>query len=234
MVREEARDYPPIDLHLGAAVRTSDGHRLGTVDRIVIERSSRRVTDIILHKGRFLIRDVVVPVEHIGQVSRDLVDLTLTADEVDRLPDFEEEAFLPLESQDIPPLITWEGPPDYEPRPVIVPAADLYTPRVMPFAPHLVVERRGVWPDMADLETGTRLYCHEGLIGTIVDLLVSPGSGRAQTVIVESGAPRPRRWEVPVEELHVADDGDGLRVLRHRWELDRFERHEGNERRPAA
>jgi uncharacterized protein YrrD len=224
MARKDTNSSSPIDLHLGATVRASDGHRLGTVGRIIIDRPSRRVTEIVVHEGGFPTREVIVPVEQIGQVRRDVVDLTLTAAELDRLPDFEEEAFLPLGSRDIPPLITWEGPPDYEPRPVIIPAAALYTPKVMPFAPQLVVERHGEGPDSTDLSVGDRLYCREGLLGTIVDLLVSPGSGRAQAVIVESGGSHPLRWEIPVDELRVVEGGDGLQTLRHRWELGRFER----------
>ena len=224
MARKDSNDHPPIDLHLGASVRTSDGHHLGPVGRAIVERSSRRLTNIVVHKGRLLTRDVVVPVERISAISRDVVDLSLTAAEIDRLADFLEEAFVPLESQDTPPLITWEGPPDYEPRPVIVPAADLYTPRIMPFAPQLVVERKGVPPDTADLNAGSMLHCDEGPLGRIVDLLLTPGSGRAESVIVESEGPDPTQWEIPVDELYVAGEDGDLQVRRSRSELRRFER----------
>jgi sporulation protein YlmC with PRC-barrel domain len=218
-----AMHRPTIELCLGAAVRTSDNHRLGTVDRIIIDRSSRRVSEIVVHDGRFDAADVIVPVERIVSVLPDAIDLNMTAHEIATLPAFSEEAFVPLESQDIAPLITWEGPPDYEPRPVMIPASALYTPRVMPFAPQLVVERKGTPPNSADLVAGTQVFCRDGLLGTVRELLVESGSAVADAVVVESYGHPPTQWEIPVDELYVGEDGNfGLR--RNRSDLGRFVR----------
>lgn len=195
---------PELDIRLGTPVFDADGRRVGTVDQVVLEPDSRRVVDVVMRKGVFLARDVVVPVESVAEASPRGVRLCLRSDELDALPEFEETAYVPLESKDIPPLITWEGPPDYEPRNVLVPAASLYTPRVMPYAPQLVQEWENVPPSAAGLAAGASVDCADGPLGTVSEVRVDPVGGQVVAIVVQSGD---RRWLIPADRIELTEVG---------------------------
>lgn len=213
---ESARE-PELDIRLGAPVFAADRRRVGSVDRVVLEPSSGRVTHVVVHEGMLLTRDVVVPVESVESASPRRVRLRLRAAELDQLPDFVETAYVPLASKDVPPLITWEGPPDYEPHAVLVPAASLYTPQVMPFAPQLVEERKAIPPDAADLAVGTPVECLDRSVGTIVEVHVDSTDEHVTGVVLQAGA---RRRLIAVEMLEVTV-GDGVRVRLKQCEAER-------------
>jgi sporulation protein YlmC with PRC-barrel domain len=204
-------ETPELDIRLGAPVLAADGRRVGAVDQVVLEPSSRRVVDVVVRRGVLLTRDVVVPVASIAEASAEAVRLRLRTDQLSTLSDFEEAAYLPLESQDVPPLITWEGPPDYEPRPILVPAASLYSPPIKPFAPQLVEEWENVPADAAGLAPGAPVACTDGLVGTIGEVRVDPVDGHLVAVAVEGAD---RRWVIPADEVEVTDVGGILLRLR--------------------
>lgn len=206
---------PELDIRLGTPVFDADGHRVGTVDQVVLEPDSRRVLDVVMRKGVFLARDVVVPVESVAEASAGGVRLRLRRGELDALPDLEETAYVPLESKDVPPLITWEGPPDYEPRNVLVPAASLYTPRVMPYAPQLVQEWENVPPGAAGLAEGASVDCADGPLGTLSEVRVDQVGGKVVAIAVQAGD---RRWLIPADEIEMTRVG-GIRLTLRRCDL---------------
>lgn len=201
-----------LDIRLGAPVSTRDGKRVGRVDRVVVDPDGERLTHLVVHSGVILTRDVVVPAEDVDAATRDGVRLHLGSEELDRLPDFVETEFVPLESQDEPPLITWEGAPSYEPKAVLVPASLLYDPPIKPYAPQIVEERENVPYGAADIAHGSWVRCVDGPVGKVVEVRVEPSTRRVTGVVVEA---EDGRWLVPAEAIAVVDSrGVGLRARR--------------------
>lgn len=82
------------DFHMGAAVYSSDGHEIGTLARLLVERErldlralvvkeSRRFSGHMLSPGSFLLADeLIVPRDGVESISHDRIDLKLSAGEV--------------------------------------------------------------------------------------------------------------------------------------------------------
>lgn len=98
------------DLHIGVAVRGSDGRHLGTLKRIVVAREGSRVTHVVVEEGLIESgnalapggwekpRGRVVPVELVAHAGDH--ELTLACDEpaFKSYPLFEEEHAIPVEA----------------------------------------------------------------------------------------------------------------------------------------
>lgn len=88
---EPEENKPPGSVDLGAetVVMCTDGIA-GTVDRVVTEGDSDRVTHLIVRRGALLTREIAVPAELIAATDEQTIHLTIPLEELDRLPEFEE------------------------------------------------------------------------------------------------------------------------------------------------
>src|SRR5271165_5589189 len=99
------------DLHIGTPVKGIDGHHLGTLERVVLEREQERVTNIVvdpglIESGNLLApggwekpRARVVPVSAITQVGEQAIELSLDQKEFDSEPLFEQEYYVSADPQ---------------------------------------------------------------------------------------------------------------------------------------
>lgn len=93
------------DLHTGADVYSSDGHKLGELHRIVLRRSDLAATHIVVdigflrsgHKlwegGLGLDYDRVVPIDAVASASDERIDLNLSATQFKDAPEYTIESF---------------------------------------------------------------------------------------------------------------------------------------------
>ena len=104
---------------LDAKVHTSDGEDAGSIERVVIDPHANDVTHFVVDSGGFLGRHILVPRDEIERaaVDGDAIRLGLTKTELERLPTFREDDYLP-------PPTGWELPADlpYPYRGVVWPA----------------------------------------------------------------------------------------------------------------
>lgn len=80
----------------GAGVYTSEGEKIGEVERVVLDPRSNEVTHVVVEKGFLLTTDKVVPVSLIGPIVDDEVTLREDAGDLEQLPDFVEEEYVLL------------------------------------------------------------------------------------------------------------------------------------------
>ncbi len=74
-------------MHRGAVVEASDG-KVGTIDEFIIDPKNNHISHIILREGHLWgSKEVTIPLKNIAHVVDDIVQLDLTKDEVDALPD---------------------------------------------------------------------------------------------------------------------------------------------------
>jgi uncharacterized protein YrrD len=78
-----------VDVGPNTAVFCTNGSG-GSVDRVVTEGDTDRVTHLIVRRGGLFAREHEVPVSFIERVSDDGIFLTITTDELDRLPEFKD------------------------------------------------------------------------------------------------------------------------------------------------
>jgi uncharacterized protein YrrD len=89
---EPVEELPPSDVDVSplTEVRCLDGIG-GTVDEVITEDDSDRVTHLIVRRGSLLTRDLVVPVAHVREVTDGVVQLDLTQEQLDAMPEHERE-----------------------------------------------------------------------------------------------------------------------------------------------
>jgi sporulation protein YlmC with PRC-barrel domain len=96
------------DFHLGAPVHTSDGRHIGSLHRVVVDRESWEPHQVVVKEtavfnghllalaAGLITEELVVPVSAIASISRERVDLSLTAAEARRLPPYLSYSWAPL------------------------------------------------------------------------------------------------------------------------------------------
>ena len=81
-----------------AEVITSDGEKLGTIDRVVIDPDSNDVTHLVVSKGFLLTTDKVLPIELVSYSTEERVVLKEGVADFEDLPHFEQSYYVRVES----------------------------------------------------------------------------------------------------------------------------------------
>ena len=81
-----------------AEIITSDGDKLGTIDRVVLDPDSNDVTHLVVSKGFLLTTDKVLPVEMINYSTEENVVLKEEVSNFEDLPNFEQSYFVKVDN----------------------------------------------------------------------------------------------------------------------------------------
>jgi sporulation protein YlmC with PRC-barrel domain len=162
-----------VDVNLGTPVYSQDDVHVGKVDRVVVPESGGSVQSLVVHKGHFFTHDVLVPLTYVHAVDDDGVHLSLTEDQLDRLPDFIEEEYAPS------PLAT--AFPTYSMGGVMFPLG--VEPGV---APVIVDEVKDLPPGAEDIARGYTVLDVQGTeVGTVRDVQVDAARAAIDALIIE-------------------------------------------------
>jgi hypothetical protein len=183
-----------MDIEIGAAVWSKDNRQVGEVHRFVVDLEQQAVVSMVVLKGRFLPRDILVPLDFIDTAQPGRVTLDLTRAEVERLPDFSYDKFFAA-----PP--TWA-------LPIVYPGGVVYIP---------VSQRRRLSTSQQDLAPGTKVQVNDGEIGT-VDRVELDATGHLDAFWVRP-ASRSYDLRIPVEWI-ARLDGTGIHLATSRAELE--------------
>ena len=82
---------------IGADVRCKD-KRCGRLEKLVVDPYSKRVTDLIVRRGRVLAKDRGIPVCAVAEVSSERIDPFIASDALESFPVYHTEAYQPLRS----------------------------------------------------------------------------------------------------------------------------------------
>ncbi len=86
----------------GADVITTDGEKIGTVDRVIIDPADKEISHIVVGEGLFFATGKVIPIEMVASTTKDEVRLEKEVDELDSVPVFEEAQFVQLGEEEQP------------------------------------------------------------------------------------------------------------------------------------
>jgi uncharacterized protein YrrD len=162
-----------MQVDIQAPVYCADGTHVGKVDRVVIEPEAKLVTDIVIHKGTWLSRDIVVPLESVERTDAKGVYLRLSRDEVEALPDF-------VEVEWASPAEGWVPPPGYFENVVLWPPY-----YAQPTAP--TSERQNIGADEVAVTEGTEVECTDGKLGVVDRVVLDAATGRLEGLVVREG-----------------------------------------------
>jgi len=200
----------------GATVRTADGKKVGTVDRVVMDPRTKEVTSIIVNKGFLFGDDKVVPISLIGTVEDEAeVHLREDAGDLDRLPNFTETEFVPSGVEETVDNrgAAYAQPYYYYPPIGVgwyagVGAPLTYaSPELMPVKEINIPEGTVALEEGADVITADDEH-----VGNVDAVLTEPEADRATHLVVSEGVLFPHRKLVPMQwvdtvlenEIHLA------------------------------
>lgn len=177
------------DLHAGAAVSSSDGHKLGTLSRFVINKETLKLTHIVIDTGILrsgeplwkggwgLSHDRVVPLGVLHQASGDKITLTMTADEFKDLSvDYIQERF--EEMPDVKP--GWPDASDVRRLLASMPGEP---------GPYLMYEVHAIDPGEVEIKKDSpvwRLNPHQKM-GEVDSLIYDGDTGKVTDLVVRRG-----------------------------------------------
>lgn len=185
-----------MEIEIGARVRTHDSKDVGEVHRVVVDLEEQAVTAIVVLKGRFLSRDILVPLQYVEASDHDAVELGLTTDELEQLPDFAYNEILT-------PPPTWAFPLPY-------PGGAVYVP---------VSQRERLGGNEIDLTPGTRVWANDGEVGGVERIELDEQSGRVDAFWVGSGGIFSHDLRIPAEWVEGVGE-EGISIAASRDEIE--------------
>jgi uncharacterized protein YrrD len=202
----------PQDLRAGADVYSSDGHKLGELHRVVLNRADLRVTHVVvdigfLRSGRSLWQgglgldyDRVVGIEDVKAATDERVDVGLTAEAFAALPEYTPE--------------TYEEPKDFSPDEYDLP--DVVTQ--MHHLSSIIGSTPGLWlyenrqkaPGEVDISEGTPVWRREPheKLGDVKQLIVDGATGQLRALVIARGFIFKQEVVLPIR--HVVEMYDDL------------------------
>ena len=196
-------------IKLGDQVRTSDGHDVGNIDKLILDPSSGEVKAAVVRKGFILHDDVEVPLSAFQAGSGGIVRLTYTADQVNELPRFSEGSYTtPPPGYVSPygypaggllwPVGWWPGTP-----PVSAPSYGSPDPVSREVAAGL---RQQDWAN-AVIDEGSDVISRDGeKVGEIESVTIDPATGQPASLIVRKGFLFTEDLTLPAETISSVDD----------------------------
>jgi len=194
-------------IQIRAPVRTLDNRVVGEVHRVVVDLEQHAIVSVVVLGRGPLSRDVLVPVDFIDALDDQELELRLTSDELEQLPDFSYNDFV------TPPPETWTS---------FAPATDGAT--LVP-----VSQRKRLGPTQQDITPGTRVRAQEGDIGTIDRIEVDP-TGRLVAFWVRAGGVFATDMRLPAEWIRHTDADGNLLVAGARADIEAYLGHESRAR----
>jgi uncharacterized protein YrrD len=216
---------------LGTTVYARDGDKVGTIDRIVVDPTTKQIDKLIVGKGFLTHHDIIVDLDMVTRQTDEGVYLDLTSDQVNELPEFVEDRYTVVDDRDRMAL------------PFMVPNAggagmylwgatdmgrgydrsgSMFEPA--PATPPEIQPRSNVPDEDIMISEGTDVVGSDGeKVGT-VDQVVFDADGKINGFIVKAGLIFSRDVRVPIDWVdQTGDDHIRLRVSSDQAEARSFD-----------
>jgi uncharacterized protein YrrD len=179
-------------IDLNAKIKTADGHDAGNVRRVLMDPASGKVTGFVVSTGRLLGRDVIIAEEDLSSAtgSGDVITLTLTKQELDAQPTFEETDYVLPPAGWSAPTLGYAVAPEAFLWPANAAASDVPEERARPA-----------------IKKGDTVRDRDGdVVGAVEDIRFDEATGEVESLIVKAGAGLERLFGADrVAEISRAD-----------------------------
>jgi len=194
-------------------VYTARDEHVGSIDRVVIDPATHRMSHVVVRKGLFLPEDKLIAVEDISTATPERVNLRQDVSPDDLLP-FVEQHFVPLDEADRPAeadakyggmALAWYGP----------------VGSTAPLPPETVVavNERNIPDRLAAVEVGIPVFGSDREDVGRLDRLITDDSGFPSYLVVSDGGLRPESRAVPI--AWVEDIAENVILLAARGRMVR-------------
>jgi osmotically-inducible protein OsmY/sporulation protein YlmC with PRC-barrel domain len=214
----------------GLPVYTADGDRVATVDHLLVDPETHRVTHLVIHRGRWFSQgeDYLASIDDVTTASEYGIRLRLRREEIGQLPRYQPAAAdAQIQTQVARSL---ETQPETRGKGVrgevergLVRLLGEVSEAVAQAATHLARRIRGVIgvedrttpPGEPGFRIGAPVFAVDGLTGHVRAVVVDPHSRQVTHLVIHLGLPRTEDRIVPVELVaHAAPDGISLYLTR--------------------
>lgn len=192
-----------LNFRKNASVLTTDGQRVGHLDRVVIDPKTKRVTQIVIRHGAFFPDDRIAPIEMIGEATEETVRLRDYLGNLHGLPKFEQKDYVDVNDHpDTNPYaesLYWNPP---------VGSGLESTPEAATLAPAITQT-----PGTVAIRQGAKVTAEDGKdVGRVELILTDSGSRQATHILIAKGLVSKERKLIPTfwvrdfgeDEIHLA------------------------------
>ncbi len=199
-------------MHLtkGADIYSSDGEKLGTLDRVIIDPVTKEATHIVISKGLLFTTNKVVAMDTVNSQVEDKITLRSPKQGLDEFPDFEETHYIDLDQTENPgsdelPASYW-----YPPASVAwwrMGSAGLAMPYYPPMPVYVPKTTQNIPEGTVALEEGAKVVSKDGKhVGNIKEVIVDPQDNRVTHFVINEGVLFKERKLIPVLWISEIDE----------------------------
>ncbi len=186
-------------IDIDARVKTQEGEEIGSVDRVILNPYTREVDAIVVHRGRILTRDVVVPLSLVQRSDEEGVQLRIGRYELQQLPDFVERHYAAMPGQARVPY-------PYAPGSILFPLGPAQGVSGLPSVQEAAEDEVGVPSEDVDVAEGTEVRALDGLVGFVDEVLTDSSTNRATDIVVRKGIVLTKDVTIPMEYVSELTD----------------------------
>ena len=194
-------------------VYTADDSHVGSVDQIVLDPDSGKLTHVVVRKGLFFPEDKLIPFEDISTATPERINLRQGV-EADAFLPYVEQHYLPtheldrpaaLAEPDPPYLATWYGPMAVIPT---IPRPEMHE-----------VRERNIPDRLTALQAGHPVFSSDGEAVGQLERVVATDVGLPTHFVIGSSGLSPDRRAVPVDWVRdINEDAIELAATAHQVE----------------
>lgn len=205
---EEEKGVESMQFEVNAEVNTVEGHKVGTLNRVVIDPKTKEITHLVVSGGLLPAKERVVPVSLAVLDNKGRVVLSVSQDEYDELPEFEITHFLPAgagEAIGNQNSLYWYPP-------ILAPGQ---TGRMIGYStpPYVRKTERAIPDGMVALEEGAQVLSREGQsVGSVESVRIREDD-KASHLVISGGILLKKRKLIPTHWIsHIKEDKIHLSV----------------------
>ena len=197
-----------MEIKKGVAVKTADGDKVGTVDRIVVDPANHNeVTHIVVEKGFLLTEARVIPAEALAVTDGGEMLLKGSIENPDAFPKFEQTDYVSPERTYYPtPWGTWEVAPLFY-YPPIGDRDHTYSPASVD-NPAIEHSSRNISDDNVVISEGMRVTTSDGEHAGNVEKIYTDKDGQMTHILISKGIIFDKESLIPVGWIRWMNEED--------------------------
>lgn len=194
-----------------AEVFSSDGEKIGSLDRVVLDPDTMVVTHMVIKEGVLFTTDKVVPIHYLNREVGEQIILNKTAEDLEKLPPYDKSSYVSFDQKDYPTDKNVDAVYWYPP--IRVTWWALGSPLQYP-KPKFVKKEKVIPAGKVALDEGAEVISRDGnAIGKVERVIVEPEENRATHIVVGGGLPLmkehklvPTLWvkDVTEDKIHLS------------------------------
>ncbi|MGW8250232.1 MAG: PRC-barrel domain-containing protein [Anaerolineales bacterium] len=171
-----------------AEVLSRKGERVGVIERVVIHPGTKEITHLVVEEGWLFTEKKLIPIRMIEYTNPMSVRLKASDEEIEKLPEFKEEEFVPVREGDLPDYRSQNARPLYWYPPV---GAFWWQHGFSPFYPmprYVKYEEQQIPEGTIALREGSRVISKDGQhVGDIESVIADPDEMRVTHFVISQG-----------------------------------------------